>query len=253
MPPAARCGPPGAARRGACIPAPGGPGVIAKRALAPAICRSHSCMSSNPPPTAKPRTRATRGFSMLRMTRNACVTTASYASICAGVERFSANSEISLPAQNARSPAPVRTTTRTPGSAERLSNDAARLCHAAREIALRRSGRLMVTRATCPSRPTRICLGSFMVSPVLRTGGTLPVRSLRRERGFEPSGWRTYATSACRQGCRTPRFPDMGAEGTNSVLRPALFVEKTSRRPAINAEASGGDTVHRRRGWKPRA
>src|SRR5262245_8265686 len=66
----------------------------------------------------------------------------------AAAPEFSAMPDRSAPAQNARSPAPVSTTTRTATSARALAIASRNPCITSYDIALRRSGRLIVTRAT---------------------------------------------------------------------------------------------------------
>ena len=62
---------------------------------------------------------------------------------------------MSAPAQNARSPAPVSTTQRTPGSRSTASQISLRAASAAESTAFRRSGRSRVTRATPSARSKR--------------------------------------------------------------------------------------------------
>jgi hypothetical protein len=58
----------------------------------------------------------------------------------------------SAPAQNAASPAPVRMKTRASSSASKRSNASPSRSAVGPSTALRRSGRLMVTRAAAPRR-----------------------------------------------------------------------------------------------------
>jgi hypothetical protein len=60
--------------------------------------------------------------------------------------------EMSAPAQNAFSPAPVRTTARTPSSASISSRRASSASNISGDIALSASGRFRVTSATCSRR-----------------------------------------------------------------------------------------------------
>src|SRR3954468_21537636 len=78
----------------------------------------------------------------------------------AAAPAFSAMPVRSAPAQNALSPAPVSTTTRTASSARARAMPSASPLITPYDIALRRSGRLIVTRAAPPST-------SYSTSPVI--------------------------------------------------------------------------------------
>src|SRR4051795_5896536 len=72
-------------------------------------------------------------------------------SCAAAAPALSAIPPRSAPAQNALSPAPVSTTTRTASSALAAAIASRSPCITPYDIELRRSGRLIVTRATTPS------------------------------------------------------------------------------------------------------
>src|SRR5207253_9731360 len=79
-----------------------------------------------------------------------------YAIACALLDRSRPNSPMSLPGENARSPAPRTTTQRTASSADSASIATPSSRHIARVSALSFSGRFSSTVAMAPSRSTRI-------------------------------------------------------------------------------------------------
>src|SRR5688572_5800746 len=87
------------------------------------------------------------------MSAVACIV-APYSIACALFERSLANSPMSLPGENAFSPAPRRMMQRIPSSAESASIASPSIRHMLRVSALSFSGRLSVTVAIAPSRAT---------------------------------------------------------------------------------------------------
>ena len=87
-------------------------------ASSPATMRSHVMASSQPPPSAKPRTAAISGSPMAPMRSHAV----KWPSACSRSGLWSASSTMSAPAANARSPAPVRTMTRIRSSRSSASS-----------------------------------------------------------------------------------------------------------------------------------
>ena len=87
-------------------------------AVRAAITMSQASAMSQPPPTATPFTRAITGLSSSRMRRIASCAMRASATMPAesSVESTGRSRCLSPPAQNARSPAPVTTTTRTESS-----------------------------------------------------------------------------------------------------------------------------------------
>ena len=119
---------------------------VPKTASSAATTRSHAIANPKPPARAKPQTRAIVGLPRLHRSRKSRASSPrpSWAAIA---PVLSANDPRSAPAQNAWSPAPVRITTRTPSS-DFAAATASRSCRmTSADIALRRSGRLIVTRA----------------------------------------------------------------------------------------------------------
>src|SRR3954468_24281139 len=91
------------------------------------------------------------GFARTSSLRQLSSEAVSYVSICAGVARFSSNSEMSAPETKARSPAPLTTTTLTVGSLAKESTIRPRALHMSRETALCRAGLLKTIQPTAPS------------------------------------------------------------------------------------------------------
>ena len=111
---------------------------------------SHASASSSPPPTATPLIAAMIGFgqSKSRVIRP----NGGRASPCTSPPSAvrSAVALRSLPAENARSPAPVRIATQTPGSSRKSSQISASSLCASRCNAFITSGRFSVTYAIRP-------------------------------------------------------------------------------------------------------
>src|SRR6266542_672464 len=126
-----------------------------KRLDSPQMRRSHSAAISSPPPTQMPWIWATSGW---RQSASACAVvcmTLPYSIACALFARIVANSPMSLPGENAFSPAPRMITQRRLSSADSapISSPSAR--HIAFVSALSFSGRLRTTVAIAPSRSIR--------------------------------------------------------------------------------------------------
>src|SRR5918993_2767285 len=124
-----------------------------KVASVAATTRSQARASSVPPPRAKPRTAATVGSGQRRTAANP----RRNASRCTNQPWSSKPARClrSAPTQKARSPAPVSTTARTPGSVASGSTASASATASSVEIAFSASGRSRVTVATRPSTSTR--------------------------------------------------------------------------------------------------
>jgi hypothetical protein len=120
-----------------------------KTAVSAAIVKSQITCSTWPPPIAKPFTMAMTGFGMARMTP--CRPCMSMPMPVPVPYPLAPRSRWSPPAENALSPAPVRTTTPTSGSAQAARKAAISSSTVVARKALRTSGRLIVIQAT-PSR-----------------------------------------------------------------------------------------------------
>src|SRR6266702_2169286 len=146
-----------------------------------------------PPPTASPWTIAIVGLVSAAIPESTRLRRASYPSASSRVLKVR-NWRISVPLVNARSPAPRSTTTRTPGSRSRRSQASWSASYIAKVIALRASGRLMVTTATAPSCSRR----RWSVIPA----GTRPPRPRPEPGGARP--WREAYPSGLgpNKGCR---------------------------------------------------
>ena len=121
-----------------------------KRAWSAATMMSHASASSSPPPTATPLTAAIIGFGQWksRVIRPNGGRVSPWMSLPLAVR--SAVALRSLPAENARSPAPVRIATQTCGSSRKSSQISASSRCASRCSAFMTSGRLSVTYAIRP-------------------------------------------------------------------------------------------------------
>ena len=120
--------------------------VKPKRALGVATRRSHHSASSKPPARHQPETAAIVGFG-----------DASRVKPSGPSGRSSRGPSVSsafrsAPAQNASSPPPVTTSTRAPSSATNERNASCSASAVGPSIALRRSGRSIVTSAAAPAR-----------------------------------------------------------------------------------------------------
>jgi hypothetical protein len=116
--------------------------VTANRAEVPATHRSHIWASRNPPPKAGPLTAATTGLVTWMFRPRLGVRSRG-----GTVRPRAAISLRSAPAQNA-SPAPVRTSTAAPGSASNRRNPSHSPAATARLMALRASGRSIISQTT---------------------------------------------------------------------------------------------------------
>lgn len=116
-------------------------GVTPKDAPSSANRRSQAAANWLPPPTQYPRITASVGRG-----NAASASSAATASAC-GSPSGSRSEEMSAPAQKV-SPAPVSTSTRTPGSAASRSSSPGSSPHIAAVIALRLAGLLITTVAT---------------------------------------------------------------------------------------------------------
>src|SRR5450759_2128998 len=118
--------------------------------------RSHEQASPRPPASACPLMRPTIGLPRPAIRVNSS-TKSSRARWRSRSGMSPSKLARSAPAQNALSPAPVKTTTRTSGSFWHQRNAAARSRSMAPESGLRCSGRLSMTVATCPSIESTAC------------------------------------------------------------------------------------------------
>jgi hypothetical protein len=123
-----------------------------KRLDAPQIRRSHKAAISRPPPTQIPWICATRGWRHSASARAVACITFPYSIACALFARSVANSAMSLPGENALSPAPRTMTQRKVSSADNFSIVSPSSRHMGLVSALSFSGRLSTTVAIGPLR-----------------------------------------------------------------------------------------------------
>src|SRR2546422_566042 len=194
----ARTGPTVATRSARLVGATKLPSVRAtgapKRAWGAARRRSHASAMNMPPPTASPWTIAIVGLVSAAIPESTRLRRASYPSASSRVLKVR-NWRMSVPLANARSPAPRSTTTRTPGSRSRRSQVSWSASYISKVIALRASGRLMVT--TAPTLPLLSSPGSES-SPRSRS---------RRYRSARAARARTREANAPLHDRRLPGVP----------------------------------------------
>lgn len=229
------------------------------RALSPTIRMSVACRISVPPAIAGPSTAAMRGLSRRNPLSSGLMTPAATSatvvspdrepsprSVVAAPSPFSAaanaspgaESDIvcrSAPAQNAP-PAPVRTTTRTSGSALASSQAPAMPRIISSDNAFRRSGRFMVTTMTCLSRSTSRCPSSPPDAMVEVEHILVCPTTGRRLRSRAPQ----FSPDPSRPSPAGPAVPRPPAGGRHQWARRAR-----AARPASRARWSRRDPVGR--------
>ena len=126
-----------------------------KRLDVPQMRRSHSAAISSPPPTQMPWICATTGWRQRASESAVRCMTSPYSIACDLLARCVANSAMSLPGENARSPAPRTMMQRTASSADSASTAVPSIPHMSRVSALSFSGRFSTIVAIAPSRSTR--------------------------------------------------------------------------------------------------
>src|SRR3569623_494355 len=114
--------------------------------------KSHASATSQPPPSAKPFTAAIHGLLLRSIAMPSRPPCSANACACAGSSVCI--SEMSAPATNAFSPAPVSATTRTLSSPSSISTAAVSSRITVPDSALSCGSRLMITTASGPSTPS---------------------------------------------------------------------------------------------------
>src|SRR3569623_985884 len=160
--------------------------------------KSHASATSQPPPSAKPFTAAIHGLLLRSIAMPSRPPCSANACACAGSSVCI--SEMSAPATNAFSPAPVSATTRTRASPSSISTAAVSSRITVPDSALSCGSRLMITTARGPSTPL------FRVSNVI---SSLPARRTRRSRA-----------ASCDRASR-PRRTGGAADTGGTCRRPA--------------------------------
>ncbi len=177
---------------------------IPKTACSAATTRSHASTISKPPASAAPLTAATSGFGNLR---EAIPANPPFGDKMSPISP-AAKAFRSMPAQNARSPVPVSTTTQTSGSSVISSKAAPSARVVAPSIALRAPSRFSRTSSTWPCRsrttgsPALLgrSVGSDMVVPLV---GRSPCS---RQASLHSASVSTEAlTRFCPESVRLPR------------------------------------------------
>ena len=192
--------------------------------------RSQARAISRPPPNACPLRIATVGWGRAAMSPTAALISRTHS--------FTWESSIPLrslrsaPAQKARSPAPVRTTTQTASSAATSEAVARRARRASRESAFRRSGRSRIMVATLPFFSRRTGVESGIV-------GHRRSESLRQE-GFRHSEGAFFHPA---RGSQVPGQPHedrsgeiaAGPRGEGASTTPPPAAESKWRTPLSHA------------------
>ncbi|MNT36743.1 hypothetical protein D3C72_1728480 [compost metagenome] len=126
------------------------------RELSPQMRRSARLAISSPPPTQMPCICATTGWRQLPMASIVRRMTAPYSTACRLLLRAVSNSLMSLPGENAFSPAPRSSTQRTPSSRSSSRKVSPSRRQPSMVKALSFSGRFSTTVAMSPSRCSRM-------------------------------------------------------------------------------------------------
>ncbi len=124
------------------------PSGMPKRASSVAMHTSQAVASSQPPPTASPRTAAMTGIGIVVNALRQTARLSLYSAASAALMRVFGNSLMSAPAANALSPAPRSTTARSPDSPARSSSSRFSRRQLARLSAFCACGWLSVINAT---------------------------------------------------------------------------------------------------------
>src|SRR3569623_296174 len=146
--------------------------------------KSHASATSQPPPSAKPFTAAIHGLLLRSIAMPSRPPCSANACACAGSSVCI--SEMSAPATNAFSPAPVSATTRTLSSPSSISTAAVSSRITVPDSALSCGSRLMITTASGPSTPS-LSVSKFIWTLFLLALRVVLVKAAQRL-ATEPAG-----------------------------------------------------------------